>query len=371
MSEVAPYKCELAPQCKVAEPDGRCMDGITPVTECKHLITATNPGKAPQDTAVTAGTNGRDDTDDEIATVEFDPEMHVHLPSGLELSVTDASAVLNREGGTVVAFIGFRETGKTSLFSSLYNLFQSGPIDGLLFAGSDTLVAFEERCHDTRLASGREIPVTPRSEKTGIHYLHLRVVDTKAGDKENTFIFADRSGEYFKDATNDTSVCAQFIELQRADVIVLLVDGEKLLKRDERPVVLANCGALVQTLIDNGKLTPKDRINVVLSKIDSIKSAPEADMKITEATYASFKKTFGTRFAGKLGEISFWEVAACPKSGGLKVGTGIEPLLRNWKPNEAKYLVPSSGTAATASVLDIDKFEERYFRPARAAEVAR
>lgn len=370
MSEAIPLKCALAPQCKVAEPGGRCMDDITPVTECKHLITTANSTRSNIEATAVTDNRAKEDTDDEVAIEDFDPDKHVHLSSGLELSTAEAAAVLNREGGTVVAFIGFRETGKTSLFSSLYNLFQYGPIDGLYFAGSDTLVAFEERCHDTRLASGRDIPVTSRSEKKGVHYLHMKVVDSKAGNQALTFLFADRSGEYFKDATNDTAVCAEFVELPRADSIVLLVDGEKILRREERHVVLSNCGALVKTLIDNGRLTAKDRVDVVLSKVDSIQSALDADKDATLAAYASFTDNFKTRFANKLLEISFWEVAACPKSGGLKVGTGIESLIRNWKPNKAKYQILQSERAANPLQLAIDKFEDHYFRAHAAPEVA-
>ena len=95
------------------------------------------------------------------------------LPHGNGLSAAETVAITRRALTSVVLFAGTAGCGKTTLLASLYLLFQRGPFAGYNFAGSDTLVGFEERVSLARTASGRDAPTTPRTRVS--EYLHLRV----------------------------------------------------------------------------------------------------------------------------------------------------------------------------------------------------
>src|SRR5205085_5639270 len=101
---------------------------------------------------------------------------YIDLPKGKELN---ESAALNLAKSRPVQWIvlaGPSDSGKTTLLTSLYELFQWRKVEGYAFAGSNTLPAFEERCYLSRRDSGNVTPHTPRTRYKGPHpeYLHLR-----------------------------------------------------------------------------------------------------------------------------------------------------------------------------------------------------
>src|SRR3546814_15282384 len=72
-----------------------------------------------------------------------EPAVGTRLSAGIALSPDGALAVLRRADTRVAAIIGPRDTGKTSLLASLYDLFQTGTAEGFHFAMFYTLADFE------------------------------------------------------------------------------------------------------------------------------------------------------------------------------------------------------------------------------------
>ncbi len=353
-------RCNAA-GCKVAQ-TGNCMDGVIPAIACRNVFGQEEPAVG----STISGAHLAEDTpaDDEDELEVFDPDRHVQLASGSALDVSAAQSILEARGATVVAFIGFKGSGKTSLFSSIYNLLQSAPLSSKLsFAGSETIVDFEIRCHDTRLASKQLVPKTARTERSSaLAYLHLRLADDSAGGTVRDLLFADRSGEFFKDAINDTQLCDEIKELHRADAIALLVDGEDLADNQKRHGALANALSLIQVLVDQQKLSATHNLDVIVSKADALASAPESESKSAKAARQHFERSISDRFGAQIGSIEFWEVAACPKSGTLGTGHGVPPLVRRWvvrkKPNQIEVVA----SPLSKNLSEFDRFNERYFR---------
>src|SRR4051794_12798519 len=107
--------------CRVSE-TGKCVEGLEPDV-CPHY----------GETA---------EVEENVEEVEPEAPLGVALPNGAALTLVDAGVLLRRADSRLIALIGPRETGKTSLIAGLYDLFQLGEVDGVGFARSSTLHAF-------------------------------------------------------------------------------------------------------------------------------------------------------------------------------------------------------------------------------------
>jgi hypothetical protein len=168
------------------------------------------------------------------------------LPHGKGLQRADTAAITKRALTSVVLFAGTADCGKTTLLATLHLLFQDGPFAGYNFAGSDTLVGFEDRVSLTRTASGRSTPTTPRT--TVSEYLHLRVRRGGCSHPIRDVLLCDLWGEDFKEAKDNVDACRNLTIIKTAHRFVLLVDGGKLAKAESKQsakndplVLLRNC----------------------------------------------------------------------------------------------------------------------------------
>ena len=97
----------------------------------------------------------------------------VALDLSAALDGAGASDTLRRSLSRVVGIVGAHNSGKTSFIAGLYDLFQMGTVGNIAFAGSFTLHAFEQVCHDARAASLRNVAHSPRTERGEVRFYHL------------------------------------------------------------------------------------------------------------------------------------------------------------------------------------------------------
>src|SRR5688572_16963455 len=104
------------------------------------------------------------------------PPEFVDLPSGEPLSVSQLSSVTTRSDARMVLLAGQVSAGKTTIITSLHELFLEGPVSGFQWAASSTLPAFERLCHPARPESGRKSAETLRTNPSaGPVFYHLEV----------------------------------------------------------------------------------------------------------------------------------------------------------------------------------------------------
>ena len=154
------------------------------------------------------------------------------LPHGKGLSPAETAAITRRAQTSIVLFAGTADSGKTTLLATLYLLFQRGPFADYLFAGSETLVGFENRVYFARTASGREAPATPRTSVS--EYLHLQVRREDLSEPVRDVLLCDLSGEDFREAKDNSDACRGLRIISIANRFVLLVDGGKLAREDAK-----------------------------------------------------------------------------------------------------------------------------------------
>lgn len=302
-----PVRCGN-PGCKVAE-TGKCIEGLDPPS-------CANYGKEPRSTE-----ESTERTNDpvEIQTIQFSSASH--------LSTDEATQLLGRYPTQVVAILGPHDAGKTSLIARVYEMFQRGPILGYAFAGSRTLHAFEWVCHDSRSASERDTPDTERTKRGDVNFYHLDV-GHPASDTITTLLLADRAGEEYREAADNISRARELDELRRANVITLLVDGERLSNLRTRHSVVQQVSDMLLAIHQAGVLSPHQRLALVLTKLDLVQESAQHDQAI--AGFSELHSDLEKKYATTVSQVAKYEVAALPKSPTVGAGYGVAGLFEYW-----------------------------------------
>ncbi len=287
----------------------------------------------------------------------------IDLPTGKELNEVSANRFAASRPVRLIVLAGPVDCGKTTLLTSLYELFQLNSVAGQNFAGSITLPAFEQRCHLARTASENVTSDTQRTVYKGPdpYYLHLRTTAIEPPHTSVDFLFTDVSGEMFEHARNSTAECKELTFLQRATHFLLLLDGEKGV-RAERWAMVQNSRTMLQSCIDTKMLPNFCVVNVVWAKQDYFEAAPDADKKEHLAFREEVIRQFRASFEHRVSHLKFSAVAARPKQAPrLGFGNGVPKLLTDWIvhcPQSGKMDLQLRGRAGTR---ESELFALRHF----------
>lgn len=291
------------------------------------------------------------------------------LPDGKELKESAALKLAAARPIQLVVLAGPIDSGKTTLITSLYELFQWRQVDGYAFAGSNTLPALEERCYLSRRASGRRTAHTQRTPYIGPDpsYLHLRVRSLEGLRPFRDLLFTDVSGEMFEHARDSIDECKELTFLKRADHFLLLLDCAKGIDPNRRWAMFEDSRALLRSIADSQMLGPYCSVNVVWSRFDYF---PQAE---TEGEHADFRadveKELRDTFGNELPGLTFSKVAARPaKRQELGFGYGVPALLKRWAETPAGRCAPDLFPAGFSGTRESELFGERYFRSVNANE---
>jgi len=271
--------------------------------------------------------------------------VRVHSGSALKFSEIDR---VTRNSYTPIVFLtGDVKSGKTTLLGSIHDAFLFGPLCGYLFAGSETLIAFEERCFEARARSGATVADTPRTRyESGQEYLHLKL--RKAGPEQpfKNLLFADMSGEFYERAVLSVGELAEFQVLRRSDYLVLLLDGQKLMDDTQRHKVRHQGSQFVRRCREEGLLKDTTALQVLISKwdlvLDALKPDPQKHLDFVTSQ-------FNPAVLGR--QVSVTPVASRPAPGS-KVDklSGVKPLFAEWveatpfavRPSNVEISIPAA-----------------------------
>ncbi|QGY04585.1 hypothetical protein MMSR116_23745 [Methylobacterium mesophilicum SR1.6/6] len=243
----------------------------------------------------------------------------VDLPGGRSLDAAACDALLRRRGGTVVGIVGPPEVGKTTLISTIYELLHRRRMASFGFAGSETLRAHEERCHLARFSSGVAAADTQRTKVgAGLQFTHL-LIATRSGVQDA--VFADRSGELFDKVLARPADIDDFVELRRADVIIVLVD--LVLLTSSTHLTVSAVRRLFMAMDQRGMLEDR-RVLLVGTKADVAVPTPRSRKAAREL--AAVAEEFARRAGGRF-RIDTHVVACRPRRGSTVIGEGLELLL--------------------------------------------
>lgn len=302
-------------------PEDICYNGVDPVTECLEY------GRGDEVSSLAAEVVDSDlasvsvPEEDELDTFESE---YISTHSGDILFAKDASRIMQRHGGQVIACVGSSDVGKTTLISSLYELFGEGAVGAYTFAGSKTIFHFERICHQSRFASKRETPETDHTERTGIaKFHHLTVCED--GVRKDLFL-SDRAGEDYTDAKDSDEFCKTLFEVERANTVMLLVDAYGLGDVGKRHVTKSRVSSLTSRLVSNNMIGRETNLILVMTRFDLVKDTDKETLAMAELNRLKIGITDKTK--NIVNSFSSIITAARPtKSVGLKAGYGIDELI--------------------------------------------
>lgn len=321
--------------CPVGE-GGACQQGHETLGECPHF----------QPTELTA-------------LEEEESERRIPIHSAAELSETDTAPIMRSTLARILVMAGPADSGKTTILTSLYELFQAGPFAELQFGGSRSLHAFERRCHMSRIASERDAPETERTKLSyDIEYLHLRLRPMAEGSRALVFLMTDLPGERFRLARDSEEECKKLSVLKRADHVAVLLDGQKLADLRTRTQAFQDTRALIRSFVDAEMIDHRTMLQIVFSKWDLVENATEIDdvKKFVDSSEKKLTNEFGDR----VGDVSAFRIAARPETTVLPFGFGLDGLLSHWASHSLILAGPRpSGRVTRQARSEFERFLSR------------
>lgn len=294
-----------------------------------------------------------------------DKAAFIGLNSGEALSELEATLVARSEPSRVVVLAGPPGSGKTTILTSLFEEFLTAPFANYLFAGSRTLIGLERRCHDSRVNSGRPTAHTAHTPvRDVVEFLHLRVANARGQSNVPwNLLLSDVSGERFRHLRDSTTAVAQMGALRRADRLVLVIDGAKLVRPELRHSARTDARVLLRALMEANALSSSCRVDCVISKWDVVVSAEDQSlvMAFVEETKAALLSAVGSALT-----MAFFEVAARPESDQLPFAHGLPTLFRAWLEGDGSESRPIVYVPEVrASDREMSHYSQRLTRSSR------
>jgi hypothetical protein len=209
----------------------------------------------------------------EDSTPESEPQA---LLRGSDLlTPVEASSLAAVGDSRLVVWAGEPDSGKTTLSAEIYERHRRREAH-TSFAGSETLLGFEERIHLSRVESGR---VTPRTKRTDLdpderELLHLRVQGV-AGRTD--LLIADIPGEVFRRIRDHEISTGDVPLLSQAEKFVIVVDGGLIARPGARTTATHFAQQLVGELTAGDLPGEKMDVLLLLTKLDRLRDVgPEA-----------------------------------------------------------------------------------------------
>ena len=246
------------------------------------------------------------------------------INSGEALNSSDIYRIAAKESTRMIVLVGPVASGKTTMETSLYQLFQNSPVNDFCFAGSYSLQGFEQRAFYTRIKSKGNEPTTQRTSlEDNQAFLHIRLWNRNNNVISN-LILADISGEAFTNhigQVDEAKISFPFIE--RADYVVGIIDGEKLCNKKTRNSIVSE---MIETFWDAELITDGCVLQIVFSKFDIFSKVENHNLILEK-----IKQQIVARLSELFMDIEYYNVAAMPSTiDEFSVGYGLEDLLQGW-----------------------------------------
>jgi len=235
-----------------------------------------------------------------------------NIPSSESFTFEEVNALLCSRSGIIVALLGERDSGKSTLICSIYDRFLHGPFAGCLSCGIRTITGLERKAHLERTESGRNVPDTQHTSLAeGLRYFHFPVARVSEPGSRREVIVSDRAGELYKNARSNSRLVEELVELPSADFVVLLLDGERLSKLETRAGAFFAARQSLQMLLDCGEIDRTSKVQVVTTKLDLVRGSPDATALATQIE--EFEARARRDFEERLGSLEVGLTALKPE----------------------------------------------------------
>ena len=282
----------------------------------------------------------------------------VDLPPGEALTVEESLSITLAQRTQLLVIAGAASSGKTTLIASLFHLFERAPFAGYLFAGSQTLIGFDKRCHLGRTACGGAWPDTERTKYGEVRqFLHLRLRKQESDRPPTDLLLLDLQGEHYREALDSIEDCHRLPFLRRADHFILLVDSHKLSQLSGRQKAKHEATMLLRSCLDANQLGPESLVDVIFSKWDLVDENDEAQ---TETFIRDLEESITQHFAPRLRRLRLARIAARPENPGFELGYGLADLFPSWvEESPATTITPNRPVCPADAPTEFDRYLKR------------
>ena len=255
----------------------------------------------------------------------------IDLPPGNALSVDETYKITASRKVKFIVLAGAVASGKTTLVTTIYHLLNKGPLAGYWFAGSETLLGFEQRSYLARTSSDNVYAQMGKTRR-GIFdaILHLKLCKRQSNMIEDLLI-TDFSGEDFKSISGNVELAkTEFGAIKRADFIALLIDGDRISQKKHRNGAEQESLQLLKTICDAGLINDNTYVDVLISKYDIVDKRVEVDRSIDDFI-KQIEKRLENKLNGRIKNLSFSTIAAMPEDTvKFEIGHGLEEIITRW-----------------------------------------
>ncbi|WP_263417858.1 TRAFAC clade GTPase domain-containing protein [Terriglobus albidus] len=324
--------------------DGKCIEGRG--SACPNLINTLEDTSDEVTDRAALASNGDDVTEivaDNANTGLSETEVLHH---GTALEIIDAREVTSRSRAILVSIAGMVESGKTSLLARFHQQFQMGSVGDYEFAGSLSLMRFEELNWRATVESGAH---APSMEHTSRRYdnscLHVAVSHKDGNQPHIDLLLNDISGDTYPDAISALTVCENLMCTRRADHLAVVVDGGAMVDRTRRHDHASKALNFVNRLLQTGQIGPQTILHLIITKEDELKAAPR-DSACHQAVH-HLEESFERDFSHRVGGLHKWRVAARPMDGTLPTVDIITRLFSTFVSTTQRYPMPTPLPSST------------------------
>lgn len=302
-----------------------------------------------------------DDSDKDLE-VNFEDEKdeaddHI-LSLGQALNEKELYRLSSKVPTHIIYVLGPVGSGKTTFESMLYAFFLKNIDKNILFAGSETLVGFEERLNYLRIKSGNSDAQMERTNKDERRcFLHMNLLDLKSNCHYN-LILSDVSGETFENCNSNRSNMEQDLPcLDMAKNIVLFMDGESLLDNSKRQGSVMKIKFFLKTFKSSRLYSEKTNIDIVISKNDVIYAKTKQNKNDFIENIKDQFRSFENDYI-----INYFRIEAINGSGikDTEKSTELIDLLKYWITNKSKVIKELNNKGDKEIHNDFNRFGERY-----------
>jgi hypothetical protein len=219
--------------------------------------------------------------------------------TGEPFQPADIEIVSQRSAPLIIGMVGGANAGKTSYLGMLYTLLFNGKnLEYWQFAGSCTLAAWETLAQYLKIKPDGNVEFAPPTPSNPDFYslYHLAL---KRGDLFRDVLFADSSGEVFKDWSVDVQdpnvENARWI-YEKSNAFIFMVDSVALIQR--KGAAKAEIVQIAEQVAANLRNRP---VAVVWSKADEIDNVRET---IRNALEEDLAQVFGDSHVFKVSNFS-------------------------------------------------------------------
>ena len=252
----------------------------------------------------------------------------IKLHQGSALKPDEVYQICRGGNTRIVALMGSIGCGKTTLIAGIFQAFLEGSVAGYSFRRSDTLLAFEEKCFNSRTSSEASVASMPRtSGQVGAEFYHLEVMK----DVDCTIhrlLLLDLSGEVYEGAMHLKEDAAKLSLLREVDLLVQLIDGKRLSSGATREKAYSDAKGLLRSLSEAKSIKDQTPLQLVVSKVDQL-----VGNNVSPAALEGVRSTVAARFTKESQREGFEirEIAASPaQDTTVPMRFGVADLFKSW-----------------------------------------